>query len=440
MRDKQTVMPLGDHAAHWSSYIGEVIRGVPLYYPSWLKVLKEWKAALITDIGGSRLLARLQDEMLYVREAGPQNTHGVPFLIDTFWRTHTVDGVFPKDEDRRIYEEIKRLEATGEYTKDEINRLARGGKLRGHIPGVGRVLPSRTTSRPNMFKEFKSGGASGSGGCGDDEESGDDEEGEDEDGDGESCVGPTSSLGIIAGDCIPDEVSPATIPQRHVAGDRFPQRHVAGERPDISLGKDPIVLLDYGSRISMDTLRIYDYLVGKQIGIHDFLSANRKTHWTTSSLICTPGQHVPPEALASQCLAWVKGLKGRTKSYVFRNKLNGLLADCERISHLQAGGNGSITSVKNFNMHGMGKTVNELHAMLKLHEETLPKKDANPALHAIRAGRVQKNQKNKPHKAAKRGHGKGKGKMGYAPNNAPFSPKPKTPPPPKKDNPAKDTV
>ncbi|GKF00546.1 hypothetical protein Tco_0023896, partial [Tanacetum coccineum] len=44
--------------------------------------------------------------------------------------------------------------------------------------------------------------------------------------------------------------------------------------------------------------------------------------------------------------------------------------------------------VQNFNMHGMGKTVNELHAMLKLHEETFPKKDANPALHAIRAGRV----------------------------------------------------
>nr|GEV38348.1 zinc finger BED domain-containing protein RICESLEEPER 2-like [Tanacetum cinerariifolium] len=27
LRDKQTVMPIGDHAAHWSSYIGEVIRG-----------------------------------------------------------------------------------------------------------------------------------------------------------------------------------------------------------------------------------------------------------------------------------------------------------------------------------------------------------------------------------------------------------------------------
>ncbi|GJR64699.1 retrotransposon protein, putative, ty1-copia subclass [Tanacetum coccineum] len=96
--------------------------------------------------------------------------------------------------------------------------------------------------------------------------------------------------------------------------------------------------------------------------------------------------------------------------------------------------------VQNYNMHGMGKTVNELHAMLKLHEDSLPKKDANPALHAIRAGRVQKNQKNKPHKAAKGGHGKGKGKMGYAPNNAPFAPKPKTPPPPKKDNPAKDAI
>nr|GEZ59857.1 zinc finger, CCHC-type [Tanacetum cinerariifolium] len=51
-------------------------------------------------------------------------------------------------------------------------------------------------------------------------------------------------------------------------------------------------------------------------------------------------------------------------------------------------------------------------------------------------GRVQKNQKNKPHKAAKGGHGKGKGKMG----NALFASKPKTPPPPKKDNPAKDAI
>nr|GFC64303.1 hypothetical protein [Tanacetum cinerariifolium] len=28
LRDKQTVMPLGDHTTHWSSYIGEVIREI----------------------------------------------------------------------------------------------------------------------------------------------------------------------------------------------------------------------------------------------------------------------------------------------------------------------------------------------------------------------------------------------------------------------------
>ncbi|GKA67394.1 zinc finger, CCHC-type containing protein [Tanacetum coccineum] len=40
--DKQTLNPLGPHAAHWSNYIGEVIR---------TKVPKERKAALISNIG-----------------------------------------------------------------------------------------------------------------------------------------------------------------------------------------------------------------------------------------------------------------------------------------------------------------------------------------------------------------------------------------------------
>ncbi|GKA53419.1 hypothetical protein Tco_0746734 [Tanacetum coccineum] len=47
-------------------------------------------------------------------EALPQTLRRYPSLIDTFWRTHTVDGVFPKDEDRRIYEEDVKVEATGE--------------------------------------------------------------------------------------------------------------------------------------------------------------------------------------------------------------------------------------------------------------------------------------------------------------------------------------
>nr|GEZ25656.1 zinc finger, CCHC-type [Tanacetum cinerariifolium] len=50
--------------------------------------------------------------------------------------------------------------------------------------------------------------------------------------------------------------------------------------------------------------------------------------------------------------------------------------------------------MQNYNMHGIGKMVNELHAMLKLHDQTLTKKD--PALHANRSGKVlKKNNKQK---------------------------------------------
>nr|GFC35616.1 F-box domain, leucine-rich repeat domain, L domain-like protein [Tanacetum cinerariifolium] len=109
-----------------------------------------------------------------------------PSLIDTFFVAHTVNGKFLRDEDRRIYEEMRRFEAMGTYTDDEINRLARGGKQRGHIAGVGRVLPARATASPNMFSQFESGGASGSGSCRDVKEGADHQDDEDEDGDGDT--------------------------------------------------------------------------------------------------------------------------------------------------------------------------------------------------------------------------------------------------------------
>ncbi|GKB37159.1 hypothetical protein Tco_0882101 [Tanacetum coccineum] len=49
--DKNTLMPLGVHASHWSNYLGELIREMPLYYPSWKKVSAERKAAIVTKIG-----------------------------------------------------------------------------------------------------------------------------------------------------------------------------------------------------------------------------------------------------------------------------------------------------------------------------------------------------------------------------------------------------
>nr|GEU99214.1 F-box domain, leucine-rich repeat domain, L domain-like protein [Tanacetum cinerariifolium] len=143
-------------------------------------------------------------------------TQEYPSLIDTFFMAHTVNEEFLWDEDRRIYEEMRRLEAMGTYTDDEINRLARGGKQRGHIAGMGRVLPAWATaslSTPaqdsmlnnlhkkvdfmmsifksdskysDMFSQFKSGGASESGGCEDEEEGVDHKDDEDEDGDGDT--------------------------------------------------------------------------------------------------------------------------------------------------------------------------------------------------------------------------------------------------------------
>ncbi|GJR92520.1 hypothetical protein Tco_0264694 [Tanacetum coccineum] len=58
-----------------------------------------------------------------------------------------------------------------------------------------------------------------------------------------TAMRPTSSLGIMAGERIPHEASPASIPQRHVAGETYPQRHVAGESPDMSPGKQAIVVV-----------------------------------------------------------------------------------------------------------------------------------------------------------------------------------------------------
>ncbi|GJT98193.1 putative retrotransposon protein [Tanacetum coccineum] len=49
--------------------------------------------------------------------------------------------------------------------------------------------------------------------------------------------------------------------------------------------------------------------------------------------------------------------------------------------------------VQNYNMHSMGKTIDELHAMLKLHEKGIPKKAETPAVLAIREGKIQKDKR-----------------------------------------------
>nr|GFB21103.1 hypothetical protein [Tanacetum cinerariifolium] len=86
--------------------------------------------------------------------------------------------------------------------------------------------------------------------------------------------------------------------------------------------------------------------------------------------------------------------------------------------------------VQNYDMHSMGKTIAKLHAMLKLHEKGIPKKAKTPVVLAIWEGKIQKDKK-KPQGA--KGKDKGKNKIAYAPKS-------KIPPPPKRDNLAKDSV
>ncbi|GJS90946.1 retrotransposon protein, putative, ty1-copia subclass [Tanacetum coccineum] len=84
--------------------------------------------------------------------------------------------------------------------------------------------------------------------------------------------------------------------------------------------------------------------------------------------------------------------------------------------------------VQNYNMHGMGKTIPELHAMLKLVEKSIPNKAL--VVLAIRQGQIQKPKSHARGKGTKRD--KGKSKLAY-------DPKHKIPPPAKKEHPAKDT-
>nr|GEW66722.1 retrotransposon protein, putative, Ty1-copia subclass [Tanacetum cinerariifolium] len=78
----------------------------------------------------------------------------------------------------------------------------------------------------------------------------------------------------------------------------------------------------------------------------------------------------------------------------------------------------------------MGKTIAELHAMLKLYEKGISKKDETPAVLAIREGKIHKDKK-KPQGA--KGKDKRKNKLAY-------DPKPRIPPLPKRDNLEKDFV
>ncbi|GKB88066.1 hypothetical protein Tco_0960338 [Tanacetum coccineum] len=130
-------------------------------------------------------------------------------------------------------------------------------------------------------------------------------------------------------------------------------------------------------------------------------------HHIPAAPVAAPGQQVPPQALAAHA-AWVKGSKeiaalnamNHALRYPSESNSSCYIDNLERLGQpvsLRLAVSLILFSlskeyegfVQNYNMHNMGKTVNELHAMLKLHEQTLPKKDVAPELHAIRVGSVR---------------------------------------------------
>ncbi|GJX57398.1 retrotransposon protein, putative, ty1-copia subclass [Tanacetum coccineum] len=88
--------------------------------------------------------------------------------------------------------------------------------------------------------------------------------------------------------------------------------------------------------------------------------------------------------------------------------------------------------VRNYNMHNMGKTIGEIHAMLIEYEKGLPKKAETPQVMMIKSGKIQKaNKKSLNAKGKNKVKGKGKDKKDYIP-------KPKKPKPTAIERPTKD--
>nr|GEX48981.1 hypothetical protein [Tanacetum cinerariifolium] len=121
-----------------------------------------------------------------------------PSLIHTFFLTRTVGDVFLNPEEKALYGLGSNTPTGVPYTEDEIMAIIREGKQRGHIPGVGRVLPGLGTIIPSPSQSTHSADIarlkkrkklltkqvnmfmSGSCGCGDDEPGDDEDGGEDE--------------------------------------------------------------------------------------------------------------------------------------------------------------------------------------------------------------------------------------------------------------------
>ncbi|GJX57735.1 hypothetical protein Tco_0287632 [Tanacetum coccineum] len=50
-KDNGTMLPLGDHSAHWANLLGEIVREFPMHFGSWRSIPSERKARVLGKIG-----------------------------------------------------------------------------------------------------------------------------------------------------------------------------------------------------------------------------------------------------------------------------------------------------------------------------------------------------------------------------------------------------
>nr|GEV18281.1 pyruvate kinase [Tanacetum cinerariifolium] len=213
--DRDTLMPLSDHAAHWANYFRELVRELPLHYPSWRQMPSKQKAGS-WQRSGKR--AALMERYWVPDEDGTYDVECIrrerpSHISKVDWDVHIAFWNDPKNFSRAAQNK-----KTGQRARSYADRetgLSPPFEIGMVLPGQGTVIspsPSCThssdvaklkkgekllTKQVNMFmKLFRSddkfsqmltqlesqpeyGGGSGSGGCRDDEPGDHEDDGED---------------------------------------------------------------------------------------------------------------------------------------------------------------------------------------------------------------------------------------------------------------------
>nr|GEX56971.1 hypothetical protein [Tanacetum cinerariifolium] len=227
--DRETLMPLGDHVAHWANYNGEIIRELPLHYPSWRQMPPERMMRVVAKIRFDlrphmesdrwpQIYAGIQQHLQKIynsKNAALKERYWVPEEDETYdlerIRRERPSHIFEVDWDAQLaflndpknLDEMLMLQSLGSntptgvpYTEDEIMTIVHGASSEGTNPAqkereaaheqVNMIMRlfrsddkfSQMISQLESQPEYDGGSASD--GCGDDEPGDDEDDDEDE--------------------------------------------------------------------------------------------------------------------------------------------------------------------------------------------------------------------------------------------------------------------